>query len=325
MQIAGVIDRSGKFVAPPVFDWAKVKPGGLVQVKFGERLGYLDAQGRPLTFTEKDIETALAERRERLKPPPPPPPGRAVVGKVGDTEYYLHLPTSICAFDVSVPQDRKFIEGMWTKGASKLDDAKRKLPQLPEAFWRDLNKADGLINANSGLLTRCEELEAIRSGDDKRDVRTLGFAGGMQKDRYDPTGNAALVYMVALMCRSADKDSSGLPGPKDNIARIWNAFKRLEAGESTLLPVLASEALACYSAAVMAAEGDASVAPQAPAKAKVGFHTMLVVPDWLVQIFTQETIAATPAALLQVLEQQKALVRAFKDANLEKPAPSTRP
>jgi hypothetical protein len=60
-------------------------------------------------------------------------------------------------------------------------------------------------------------------------------------------------------------------------------------------------------------------------KAKVGLHTMLVIPDWLVQIITQETIAATPGALLQVLEQQKALVRAFEDANLKKPAPSMRP
>jgi hypothetical protein len=320
--LAGVIDRSGKLIAPPIYDRARQKPGGLVQVKLGKRLGYLDSKGRPLTFTDKDIDAYLAEKREPLKPPPP---GRAVVGTAGDTTYYLRLPEGICLLDSSDSQDRKVIADVWSGGATVLDTARKKMPQLAEESLRELQKTDAAIKANSGVLTRCDLLDAIRSGADRKALSTYAMASGLQKDRYDPTGNAALVYMVAFMCRSADKDSSGLPGPKDNIARIWNAFRRLEAGESTLLPALASEALACYSAAVMAAEGDASAAPQAPAKAKVGFHTMLVVPDWLVQIFTQETIAATPEALLQLLEQQKALVRAFEDANLKKPAPSTRP
>jgi hypothetical protein len=322
-QLMGLIDLSGKFVAPPVYDWARPKPGGLVQVKFGERLGYLDSKGRPLTFTDEDVKAYLAETLERLKPPPPPPPGRAVVGTAGDTQYYLRLPDGICAFDLTVPQDRKFIEEMWNKGAADLEAARKKMPQLSEDGWRELKRTNVEIKANTGLLAKCDQLEAVRSGGDET-LHTYAVASGLQKDRYDPTGNAGLVYMVALMCRLADKDSMGSPRPKDNSVRVWNAFKRLEGGESTPLPALDWEALACYSAAVMPAEGDAGAAPQAPAKAKVRFHTMFLLPDWMVQMFTQETIDATPEALFQVLQQQKAVVRTFEDANLKRPTASAR-
>jgi hypothetical protein len=317
--LAGLVDRSGKLVAPPIYDWAKRKPDGLVQVKFGERLGYLDAKGRPLTFTDNDIEAYLAERREELKPPPP---GRAVVGKAGDTEYYLHLPSGICLLDLKVPQDRKVVEGMSTKGAVEMGAAQKELPQVPEAAPRDpKKKMDNPMEVR--WLTRCDELDAIRSGGDKKALRTIASVAGMQKDRHDPSGNAAIVYMAALMCRLADRDSAGAPHPKDNSARVWTAFKRLEEGESTSLPALAFDGIACYSARVAPTSEKAGTLAQA--KAKVVFQTLAFLPDWLVMIFADRVIAGSPDALFQELEQQKALVGDFVDANLKKSGPSKRP
>jgi WG repeat protein len=319
----GVIDRAGRFVVPPVYDWAKVHPGGLVQVKFGDRIGYLDATGKPLTFSDKEIEAHVARMREQLKPPAP---DRSVVGEAGDTSYYLHLPDGICAFNLGVPQDRKFLEDLQSKAAAEMVAAQQKMPQLPQEGWREMKKTTAeLLKANSGLLTKCDQLKAIRSGADESAVRTYAFVRGMQKDRYDPSGNSGLAFMAALMCKLADRDSVGAPSPKDNSARVWNAFKRLESGESTALPALAYEGLACYSARVAPATEDAGAALQTPATAKVGFHTIFALPNWLVVIFAQETIAAGPEAFFRELDQQKALVRAFEDANLNKPAPSTRP
>ena len=321
--LAGLIDRSGKLIVPPIYDWAKRKPDGLMQVKFGERLGNLDPKGRPLTFTDRDVEAYLAERREELKPPPP---GRAVVGKAGDTEYYLRLPTGICLFDLNVPQDRKIVEDMSTKGAVEMGVTQKELPQFPAAAPRGpKKKLDDPIGVNSGWLAKCDELDAIRSGGDRKALRIIAFVGGMQKERYDPSGNAAIGYMAAMMCRLADRDSAGAPHPKDNSARVWAAFKRLEGGERTALPALAFDALACYSAGVAPAAEDAGSSPQTPAKAKVVFQTMVFLPDWLVTIFAEQTIAASPEALFQELEQQKAMVGSLVDANLKKPAPSTRP
>jgi len=92
----------------------------------------------------------------------------------------------------------------------------------------------------------------------------------------------------------------------------------------TALPALAFEGYACYSAWLAPAAGAASL-PHPPSKANVRFQTIAFLPDWMVMLFAQETIAASPNGLLKELEQQKALLRAFEDANLKKPAPSTRP
>jgi hypothetical protein len=225
-----------------------------------------------------------------------------------------------------VPQDRKFLEDLQSKAAAEMEVAKQKMGQLPEEVWREMKKTTGeLLKGNPGLLTKCEQLEAIRSGADENALRTYVFVRGIQKDRYDPSGNSGLGFMAALMCKLADRDSVGAPRPKDNSARVWNAFKRLESGESTYLPALAYEGFACYSARVAPVTEDAGAPPQAPAKAKVGFHTVLGLPNWLVVLVAQETIAASPDALYRELDRQKVLVGAFEDANLKKPTPSTRP
>jgi hypothetical protein len=80
-NFSGLIDKTGQFVAPPVFDGIHPHPGGLLQVKFGNRLGYIDARGRPLTFTAADLDIYVAERREKLRQElavPPSDPDREI-------------------------------------------------------------------------------------------------------------------------------------------------------------------------------------------------------------------------------------------------------
>ncbi len=107
---AGLIDRSGKFVAPPIYDWVRPRPGGVAQVRFGDRLGYIASNGSPLTFTPSEIDQYLSRKREQLKPPPPPLPGRAIFAKAGEVEYYLRLPEGICTVDAAHPKDRRLID-----------------------------------------------------------------------------------------------------------------------------------------------------------------------------------------------------------------------
>ena len=95
-------------------------------MKFGDRLGYLDATGRPLTFSTKEVEDYVAQKREQLKPPPRPAPGRAVFAKAGDTEYYLRLPDNMCALDANIPQDRRRIDDLRAKSAAEMEAAKKK-------------------------------------------------------------------------------------------------------------------------------------------------------------------------------------------------------
>jgi len=120
-SFAGLIDKTGQFVAQPVFDWIRQRAGGLSQVKFGEKLGYMDARGRPLTFSAKQLDDYIAARREQLKEDPAPKPGekakplprpapdRALFAKAGDTEYYLRLPDNLCPLDDSQPAGRSAV------------------------------------------------------------------------------------------------------------------------------------------------------------------------------------------------------------------------
>jgi hypothetical protein len=52
---------------------------------------------------------------------------------------------------------------------------------------------------------------------------------------------------------------------------------------------------------------------------------MVMLPDWLVQLFTQNAMAESPEALLRELEHEKALVRALVEANLKNRRPPRGP
>jgi hypothetical protein len=89
-HFSGMITKTGQFVAPPVFDAVHPHPGGLLQVKFGKRLGYIDTRGRPLTFTVADLDAHVAETREKLKreaAAPPSPPSEGWCCSFGSTKF----------------------------------------------------------------------------------------------------------------------------------------------------------------------------------------------------------------------------------------------
>jgi hypothetical protein len=160
-SFAGVIDRSGRFVVPPVYEWAKLHPGGLVQVKFGDRLGYVDAAGRPLTFARQELEAYIARQREELKPPPPPAPGRAVFAKAGDTEYHLRLPDSLCVLDDSQPADRAFTEEVWAEQAKAQETLSALKPSLKKDEARTKEML-GLAKSRARFILPCDQLAGLR-------------------------------------------------------------------------------------------------------------------------------------------------------------------
>ena len=320
INLAGVIDRSGRFVvAPTYYDWVKLHPGGLVQVKFGDRLGYLDATGRPLTFSTKEVEDYAAQKLEQLKPPPRPAPGRAVFAKAEDGEYYLRLPDGLCALDPSAPRDRELLDDTLAMSDAELEAAKKQLPRLPAEAWKQLAHKRDWLGTNSGLIAKCDDLEGARSAGHLKAIGSYAVASGMRKGPSDPSGNAGLVYVSALICALADKGGQRTPHAKDNgAARVADAFKRLEFGEKTLLMGLVFDGLACHSAALAPAASGTSTTPHANPKATATFQTLLWLPDWMIMIFARDVIDAAPDAFFQKLEHRKALARSFMDANLKK-------
>ena len=107
-----------------------------------------------------------------------------------------------------------------------------------------------VTGANNGLFAKCDELERFRSTGELADVHTIGVATGLQKDKYDSSGNAGIVYVRAFLCAMIAKDVSEKEKMPiaDRSGRIAAAFKRVEAGEVAALPALDPVALGCFSA-----------------------------------------------------------------------------
>jgi hypothetical protein len=62
----GVIDRSGKFIAKPIFDSIEIHSDGLIQVTFARRRGYLNGDGHPITFASEELDAHVRKTRQRL-------------------------------------------------------------------------------------------------------------------------------------------------------------------------------------------------------------------------------------------------------------------
>jgi hypothetical protein len=61
-----------------------------------------------------------------------------------------------------------------------------------------------------------------------------------------------------------------------------------------------------------------ALAVLAACHAKVNFHTLLLLPDWMVQLLSVNVPVDSPVAFLEQLERQKAVVKALKDANFKR-------
>jgi hypothetical protein len=324
---SGLIDKSGQFVAPPVFDWIKPHTGGLLQVRFGGKLGYIDARGRPLTFQAKELDDYVAARRERLKedlvetkPLPRPAPGRALFAKAGDTEYYLRLPESLCPLDDSQQADRKFIEDRWAE-SDKAFEARNALKPMPsdvEQTWRK-NAEDHKLKARH--VIGCDQLEKLRAGADSKIVDSYIVATGTQKDKYDASAGAGVVWMNAFMCGvmlqgDVFKWSDGQG--KDSTGTVTDAFKRLGAGQTIALRATAGPLPACYMATIVPDRRVRGAASDAPFTAKLTSHASLIWGDWIVQLQTTSDGVSTPEAFFREYERDRATIEAIAKANMKR-------
>jgi hypothetical protein len=320
-HLAGLIDRTGKFIVPPVYDWVSPMPGGLVRLGFGKRLGYVDAAGRPLTFTTKDMEGYVATKLEQLKPPPPPAPGRAVVGKAGDVEYYLRLPESLCALDDKHPADRIFIDDHWTRAAKSLEAVKWGAAgkQLPKNFEQTAKEDLDFARRQSRFILGCERLQALREGGDWHAVRTYAIAMGMQKDRHDASSGAGMALGSALLCGTRPGDVFEWSEGKDRDPGgiVEAAFQQLRTGQNVVLRAKASDLPACYTAAIMPSQEKGGPSPDSPAATLRSF-SMLFLADWLIQVTTVDAPVSSPGDFLREFKRDSALLRRIFEANRNK-------
>lgn len=320
---SGLIDRTGQFVAPPVFDRIQPRAGGLLQVVFGQRLGYIDTHGRPLTFQAKELDAYVAARREQLKadpvprpgdPPkaalPRPEPGRALFAKAGQTEYYLRLPEGLCPLDDSQPADRTFIEDRRDE-ADKAFEARKARQPMTADIEQFLRKQNEETKRKTRYVLGCDQLEKLRAGGDRRRVESFITASSNQKDdRYDPSIGAGSVYAMALLCAGmggADVFRWSDGREWDSTGTVGDAFKRLAAGQPIALRAKATELPACYTAWVRPRPESGT--------SKLESALFLVFGDWFVAVQSKREGVSSPDAFFREFERDRATIEAIAAAN----------
>jgi hypothetical protein len=313
----GVIDRSGQFVVPPVYDWAKLRLGGLVQVKFGDRLGYVDAAGGPLTFTRQELDEHVARKREELRPLAHPAAGRAVFAKAGDIEYYLRLPESLCALDDSQPADRTFIENVWAEQAKAQQTLSALKPSLKKDEARTKEMLD-LAKSRDRFILPCDQLAGLRSGAGKQEIDSYIAATGLHTDHYDRSSLGGAFWGHALMCglMPGDVFKRSKTGARDESGSVATAFERLRTGKPAVLRTMEMDYPAfCYHAFIIPPPEQGGSAPDLPLKAKLASSAYLSTKDWTVHLVTRAVAVASADDFWQCFERDRTLLRDIGKAN----------
>jgi hypothetical protein len=326
---SGLIDKAGQFVAPPVFPWIRPRAGGLSQVQFGDRLGYIDAHGRPLTFSAAELDDYVARKRDQLKqqasprprddPLPRPAPGRAVFAKAGDTEYYLRLPVSLCPLDDSQPADRQFIEDRWAE-TDKALEARKALKPMSDDVERAMRKSTEDFKRKSRFILGCDQLDKLRAGMDRRLMHSYVSASPTQKDdSYDHSRGAGAFWANALVCGMLRGDvfKWSDSNEKDSTGTVADAFKRLGSGEAITLRAMASPLPACYMAIVVPGGGVDGGPSVNPITAKLTSRTHLTLGDWIVELTTIKDGVSSPEGFFREYERDRAAIEAISDANMK--------
>jgi hypothetical protein len=327
---SGLIDKSGQFVAPPMFEWIKAHAGGLSQVKFGNKLGYIDARGRPLTFSAKELDDYVAGKREQLKektarpareadkPLPRPAPGRGLFAKAGDTEYNLRLPESLCPLDDSQPADRNFIENFWAE-SDKAFEARKALKPMSDDVEGALRKSTEDFKRKQRFVLGCDQVEKLRAGADSKIIQSYVSALPAQgEDSYDPSSGAGAIWANAFMCGMLRGDvfkwSDGQG--KDSTGAVTDAFKRLGAGQAIALRAMAGPLPACYMATIVPDRGVGGGATDTSLTAKLTSHAFLSLGDWIIQLYRANDGVSSPDGFFREYERDRATIEAIAKANM---------
>lgn len=301
----GVIDPSGVFITPPVFDTVLLDKPGVIEVGFGDgRRGYLDRQGRPLTFPAQELEKYVASMHDAFSIAGQVP-GRTITARAADIDYYFYLPRGLCALDRAEAMDRQLLD----EAREQQSAARQKQVEERIKSKRPLNDEELLApSPGQNLFAPCDQLHTFRATGDKKLLSRVGSAVGSRRGRPDPSANAGLFYIARMMC-SMMSGSGGLH-PKleapfgvqeEYVAKAWT---EAAAGRRSVVTP-AYQMLGCTSA---------TLSPGREAEIVAMFVTLGFAPDWSFQVTRRETLRSKEE-LIDILKQEVASSEAIVTLN----------
>jgi hypothetical protein len=305
---AGVIDTTGAFVVPPVFQHASVARAGVIQVSFGNlegrRVDYVDRQGKPLTFTTGELNTFIAEMHDALNLAGDVP-GRTITAQAAGVDYRFYLPRALCALDEADPADSRIFVEVKEQQAGAQEAARKALAE---------KNASGKIDpptppSVSGLFAPCDQLRAFHATGQRDRLRRIGIATGLRKGPPDPSAGSGIVFIARLVCgsmRGIGKSGLKLENSEQRTERIAQAWAQVAAGQPANLPSIDNYLTGCTSALLSPGEG---------ASVTAATVTTGIVPDWSFDI-RNKTTPRGQNDLIEALGQEATLFDAIVELNL---------
>jgi hypothetical protein len=314
-QFVGLIDRSGAFVVPPIYDRVLMRTVGLVQVSFGGRQGYVDMAGKPITFSQDELDRYVTEWREIFNTGGFIP-GRTITAKAADGDYHFYLPAGQCVLDKKVSTDSRIFDEFRARMEAAREFVRKRASEQGEKTTK-LNMVQYFQDA-SGMFAPCSELEAFRTTGDRSRLKTIGSATGSRRGVRDPSANAGIVFVAMLVCKA----KQGMQALKENAetidsrnARIDDAIDSARAGNAVNLPSISMKTLGCVSAILQPAskrDGHSKLDRRISAT----FASVGVVPDWTLSIETSVGALETRSELVHQLERESDMLDGIIRFNL---------
>jgi hypothetical protein len=304
----GVIDRSGKFVVPPVFDSVDIVDPRLAQVRFGERLGYVDNTGRPLTFSASELEGFIAERRRKMLPPPPVV-GRTVYGEPADRLFYVVLPEGMCVLDPTQDFDTGLVE---------------QLSAEVEALNASRSPNVGAVAVEKSAALRsmffdCGQLTAFKASGDKASLKLVGAAVGKREIGRDPSVRTAAQFITKMMCDMMGGGLQRTPDSRTRDARLREIWQKVERGAYLDRPFLDTLPWGCTAVSFPRKFTPGSEISEPTSAKLIRTTTLIGFPDWTFTLTADHADVSTSDWLMDALDKQSKIASSIVELNLREP------
>jgi len=304
---AGVIDETGAFLVPPVFDRAWIDSPDVIRVQWKDKQDeYLDRKGRPLTFSDVELKSYIEEMRIYFGPLDRDA-SRTVVAKAADGDYYLSLPKGFCVFDMKNVADAHLLDEMKDKAAPI--EAGRSAATARSLTSGDRQRSRQAIEPTAAFAL-CDDLHDPGGSDSRQKLTRFGVATGLRRERKDPSANAGNVFISRFICGGLrGGGAAGLRQQTKQQAsvRISEAWMQVTTGTPAQLGAVSEQLFGCSSVGLI---------PEAHGAIAATIMTLALLPDWSV-IMTRTAKPKSETELLQLLDQEEATINTITKHAME--------
>ena len=305
-RFAGVINESGAFVVPAVFDGAWIDSPDVIRVQWKDQQNeYIDRSGRPLTFSDAGLSKYIEDMRAYFAPIVRDP-SRTIAAQATGGDYYLSLPKGFCILDKTNLADAHIFESVQKQTVAPKEAPKHATPG-----------GDAKQPVTFGLFAPCDELQSYRASSGGQELRRLGTATGQRQGKRDPSAAAGIVIYSKMICgmmRAAARDTLREQTAQQRSERIADAWTQAANGRPTVLGAIDDQLLGCTSV---------NLAPDGHGTIAASITTLAFLPEWSVTLF-RTAAPKNEDELIELLRQETETINTITQVAMDAMAAEAR-